>query len=200
MAFTHALLLALLASVATSQNLTFGGSAAVTNTSSSTACAALHIIVVRASLEPPSQGVIGTLATLITAANPGSSVEWIAYPATLSDYAQSSYAGVLATTQRLENYTAACAAAQVVLLGYSQGAHVVGDVMCGGGEAVGLGPYSPPIAQNVSERVVAMVQMGDPRFVVNKTFDVGTATQDGVSLAGAGPPERRRGVSWLTMR
>jgi len=196
MALNRVLLLALLCSAAFSQNLTFGGTPAVTNTSSSDACASLHIIVVRASLEPPSQGVIGTLATLITAANPGSTVEWIAYPATLSNYAQSSYAGVEATTQRLMNYTDACAGSQVVLLGYSQGAHVIGDVMCGGGEAAGLGPYSPPLAQNYSASVIAMIQMGDPRFVVNKTFDIGTATQDGVSFGCCGTAERWR---WIVL-
>lgn len=136
----------------------------------------------RASDEVPSQGVIGTLATLITTANPGSSVEWIPYPATLENYATSSYNGTITTTQRLVNYTETCKNAHVVLLGYSQGAQVVGDVMCGGGGAFGLGPSTPPVATNYSDRVVAMIQMGDPRYMVNHTFDVGTATMDGVSL------------------
>lgn len=158
-----------------------------TNTSSSEACANLHIIVVRASDEIPSQGVIGTLATLITTANPGSSVEWIPYPATLTNYDTSSYNGTITTTEHLMNYTETCKNAQVVLLGYSQGAQVVGDVMCGGGGAFGLGPSTPPIASNYSDRVVAMIQMGDPRHMVNHTFDVGTATLDGVSFYRSTP-------------
>jgi hypothetical protein len=37
---------------------------AITNTSSSTACAAVHVIAVRASGEPAGQGVIGLLADM----------------------------------------------------------------------------------------------------------------------------------------
>lgn len=80
------------------------------------------------------------------------------------------------------NYTDTCKNAKVVLLGYSQGAQVVGDVMCGGGGAFGLGPSTPPIASNYSDRVIAMIQMGDPRHMANHSFDVGTSTTNGVSL------------------
>ena len=187
MALQHLLVSSLFWSAVLSQVPAFNSSPATTNTSSSEACASLHIIVVRASLEPPSQGVIGTLATLITGANPGSTVEWIAYPATLDNYANSSSQGVAAATQRLMDYTDSCKGSQVVLLGYSQGAQVVGDVLCGGGDPdVGLGPFTPPIAKNYSQSVIAMIQMGDPRHLVNKTYDVGSATKNGVSGAAFG--------------
>lgn len=186
MALSHALILSLLSTFALSQTLVPlpipTGSASTQNTSSSEACANLHIIVVRASGEVPSQGIIGTLATEITTANPGSSVEWIPYPATITNYNTSSYNGTISTTQHLMNYTDTCKNAKVVLLGYSQGAQVVGDVMCGGGGAFGLGPSTPPIASNYSDRVIAMIQMGDPRHMANHSFDVGTSTTNGVSL------------------
>jgi hypothetical protein len=152
-----------------------------TNTSSSTACAAVHYIVVRASTEPPGQGIIGTLATLSSTRFPGSTVEALDYPAVLSPYNSSSYNGTLELTKRLKDYVDKCSSAKVVLMGYSQGAHVVGDVLCGGGENPNLGPDSPPIDKKYADKVVAMVQMGDPRFMVKKSFDVGSATEGGVS-------------------
>jgi acetylxylan esterase len=116
-----------------------------------------------------------------TARFPGSSVEAIDYPAVLSPYGSSSYNGTLELTKRLKNYVDTCSKAKVVLMGYSQGAHVVGDVLCGGGANPNLGPDSPPIDAKYADKVEAVVQMGDPRFMLKKSFDVGTAMQGGVS-------------------
>ena len=90
------------------------------NTSSSTACTDLHLIVVRASTEKPGQGVIGTLATKIAGAVPGTSVEAIDYPALLNPYNSSSFNGTETTTTRLMNYVDTCSKGRVVLLGYSK--------------------------------------------------------------------------------
>jgi acetylxylan esterase len=120
-------------------------------------------------------------ATMISAAIPGSSVEAIDYPALLSPYNISSYNGTQTTTTQLMNYVDKCNKARVVLLGYSQGAHVVGDVMCGGGESTSLGPNTPPIAQKYQDKVVAVIQMGDPRHLPMKPFDIGSSMKPGVS-------------------
>ena len=45
--------------------------------------------------------------------------------------------------------------------------------MCGGGGPA-LSPYNPPLPAKYADTVVAMVQMGDPRFMAGSTFDVGT--------------------------
>ncbi|KAF2435313.1 alpha/beta-hydrolase [Tothia fuscella] len=150
------------------------------NTSSSTACANVHITVVRASTEQPGQGVIGTLATMISGAIPGSTVEAIDYPALLNPCGLSSSNGTTTTTGQLQKYVDSCNKASVVLLGYSQGAHVVGDVMCGGGQATSLGPSTPPIAKKYQDKVVAMIQMGDPRHVAQASFDVGSSQGNGI--------------------
>jgi acetylxylan esterase len=118
---------------------------------------------------------------MISAAIPGSSVEAIDYPALLNPYDVSSYNGTQTTTKQLMDYVDKCQKGRVVLLGYSQGAHVVGDVMCGGGESKSLGPNTPPVAQKYQDRVVAMIQMGDPRHVPMKSFDVGSSLKQGVS-------------------
>jgi len=47
--------------------------------------------------------------------------------------------------------------------------------MCGGGGNALLGPMTPPLDKKYADKVVAMVQMGDPRFVMGKPFDVGSA-------------------------
>jgi acetylxylan esterase len=119
---------------------------------------------------------------MISAAIPGSSVEAIDYPALLTPYDTSSFNGTKTTTKQLKSYVGKCSKARIVLLGYSQGAHVVGDVMCGGGVGAGLGPATPPVAKEYADKVVAMIQMGDPRHLPTKSFDVGSSKNMGVSF------------------
>lgn len=163
-------------------NLVFARDDANNNVSTSTACAAVHIIVARASQEPSGQGSIGTLATRVATNIPGTSVEWVDYPAVLIPYDSSSYKGAEAAIAAVTAYTDKCPG-KIVLMGYSQGAQVVGDVMCGGGGALGLGPWTDPVKGKYSDRVVAVVQMGDPRHMIDKTWDAGTdTTEDGVGF------------------
>jgi acetylxylan esterase len=63
------------------------------------------------------------------------------------------------------------------------GAHVVGDAVCGGGGAPNLGPETPALDKKYADKIVAMIQMGDPRFVSKKSFDKGTAMMNGVSYS-----------------
>ncbi|KIW03776.1 uncharacterized protein PV09_05079 [Verruconis gallopava] len=154
--------------------------AQIHNTSSSTACAKVHVIVDRATGEPPSQGVIGTLATIIATRIPGTTVEWVDYPAVLVPYDQSTNTGITMTKDSITSYADKCPNAKIVMLGYSQGAQVVGDVLCGGGGALGLGPYTDPLEENYVKRIAAAVQMGDPRFVPGMPWDRGTAVTGGI--------------------
>ena len=151
------------------------------NKSTTTDCSDVHIIVDRATGEEPSQGVIGTLATLISERIPGVTVEWVDYPAVLMPYDQSTDTGIRMTKDSIRSYADKCANAKIVLLGYSQGAQVVGDVLCGGGGAIGLGPLTDPLEEEYQKRVVAAVQMGDPRFMANEPWDAGTSNTNGVS-------------------
>jgi acetylxylan esterase len=117
---------------------------------------------------------------MISGAIPDTTVEAIDYPAVLTPYNTSSYNGTQTTTQQLINYVDRCSKGKIVLLGYSQGAHVIGDVMCGGGEAIGIGPASPPVSKKYQDKVVAMVQMGDPRHLPATSFDIGSSQNEGV--------------------
>lgn len=56
-----------------------------------------------------------------------------------------------------------CPNEKIVLLGYSQGAQVAGDVLAGGGGGANLGPETAPIPSADAAQVIAAIQFGDPR-------------------------------------
>ncbi|KAF4617857.1 hypothetical protein D9613_005722 [Agrocybe pediades] len=144
-------------------------------------CADVHIIAARASTEAPGPGIIGALVTQVQNASKQTvSTVAVDYPATLTNYASSSAQGTQATITLLNNQVKACPNQKIVLVGYSQGAHVIGDAVAGGGGAAGLGPETPPVATSVSDKVVAIIQMGDPRHVPGLSFDRGTSLRAGL--------------------
>lgn len=115
------------------------------------ACAPVHIIAARATGELPGPGIIGSL---VEAVKRGSSqyitTGSVDYPATLLNYADSSAAGTAALKAQLTIQVAACPFQKIVLVGYSQGAHVVGDTLGGGGGGPKLGPKTAAVPASVS--------------------------------------------------
>lgn len=81
---------------------------------------AAHIVVSRASTEPPGTGVLGSVADAIVAARPGSDIATNPYPALLDPYLESETAGVGNLTEIVLGYQACCPDSKMVLLGYSQ--------------------------------------------------------------------------------
>lgn len=145
-----------------------------------TACAAVHIITARASTEAPGEGVTGQLIDQIIADSRQSITRAsVSYPATLNNYASSSAQGVAALRTQLTNQVSACPDQKIVLAGYSQGAHVILDVLGGGGGG-SLGATTPPISAAIASHVVAAVSFGDPRHVVNQPFDLGSSRRNGL--------------------
>ena len=143
-------------------------------------CAAVHVITARASNEPPGEGITGALVTQIV----NSSAQTVSrasvnYPATLTNYASSSAQGVSALKTQLASQVQACPNQKIVLAGYSQGAHVVLDVLGGGGGGT-LGPTTPPISSSIADHVVAVATFGDPRHVVNQPYNRGTSFRNGL--------------------
>lgn len=133
-------------------------------------CADVHIIATRASTERPGAGIIGSLVGAVQRASDQTvSTEATDYPAVLNPYNQSVAAGVRALTGRLTAKAAACPDTKLVLMGYSQGAHVTGDVLASG-RAPG---------------VTAVILMGDPRYVPGKPFNAGTSKVAGLFPRGA---------------
>lgn len=129
-----------------------------TVSSSNCTTTGVHMIVARASTESP--GIGGLLAPVVAGIEeylPGSDSVGVDYPALLSSYAASISIGVSSTffrhglspclcspakhlmrltavtdtTKLIEEYVKSCPSSKIVLLGYSQGAQVIGDTICG---------------------------------------------------------------------
>jgi acetylxylan esterase len=144
-----------------------------------TTCAAVHIITARASTEAQGEGITGALVDqIINTSTQAITRDAVVYPATLNNYNSSSLQGINALKQLLTTEVQNCPTEKIVLLGYSQGAHVVLDVL-GGGQGGQLGTATPPIASTVSSHVTAVATFGDPRHVTNQAFDLGTSTRNG---------------------
>jgi len=159
----------------------FLSASAIPTAAPTSPCAAVHIIAARASTEAPGPGIIGALVTQVQNSSKQTvSTVAVDYPATLTNYASSSAQGTSATMTLLNNQVKACPSQKIVLVGYSQGAQVIGDAVAGGGGAVGLGPATAPVSAAVANKVVAIVQMGDPRHVPGESFDRGTSVRDGL--------------------
>jgi len=145
-----------------------------------TACADVHIITARASTEAPGEGITGALVSqIISTSNQSITRASVSYPATLNNYASSSAQGVTALKAQLTSQVQSCPNQKIVLAGYSQGAHVILDVLGGGGGG-SLGATTAPISTAISSHVVAAVSFGDPRHVVNQAFDLGSSRRNGL--------------------
>jgi hypothetical protein len=143
-------------------------------TPSSAACTTVRVIAARASTEAPGDGVIGSLVTLIQNDVTASvSQEAVVYPATLTNYSSSVAQGDSAIKSQLATDVANCPDEQFVLVGYSQGAQVVGDALGGGGGGNLGTPATPGVPSSTAVRILAVIQMGDPRRVPGFSFDVG---------------------------
>ncbi|KAF7863205.1 hypothetical protein EAF04_007288 [Stromatinia cepivora] len=161
------------------------GAGASNSSSTGGACVgagAVHMIVARASTEPAGEGIIGAVATMVKSSLPGSDSEAVVYPATLTQYQTSEASGVAAMMKLVQDYAARCPDSKMAVMGYSQGAHVAGDVMCGssGMGIMGSTGASQALSADVAGNVVAMVLMGDPSHVPEETFNAGTAKNNGL--------------------
>ena len=140
-----------------------------------TDCAAVRIISARADGEDPGPGVIGSLAKRIKGQLFASVTrEAVVYPAALNGWARSAAKGDKAIKADLTRASQRCPSQVFVLLGYSQGAEIVGDALGGGGGS-GLGPVTAGVPASVARKVVAVIQYSDPRRVPGLPFDKGSA-------------------------
>ncbi|KAF7547845.1 hypothetical protein G7046_g8878 [Stylonectria norvegica] len=123
-------------------------------------CSGIHIVVARASTEAAGTGMMGTVAEQIHKRIPDSDIQALDYPAQLEPYLPSQTQGVATLTEVVRNYVVQCPTSKIVLLGYSQGAHVIADMLCGA--------------------IASIVLMGDPSHVTGQPYDAGTSTKDGI--------------------
>jgi hypothetical protein len=147
---------------------------------SSGGCAQVSIITARASTESAGEGITGALVTQVVNASAQTvSRASVSYPATLNNYNNSSLQGINALKTQLTNLVNSCPNTKVVLMGYSQGAHVSTDVLAGG-QGGSLGTATAPISTSIGSHVVALVTFGNPRHVNGQAFNLGTATRNGL--------------------
>ena len=140
-------------------------------------CAAVNLIVARASTEAPGEGITQSLATqIVNSSTQTVSQEAVVYPATLTNYTSSESQGVTNAEQELTTAVGNCPNQKEVLLGYSQGAEVSMDVIAGNSEVGSVTPVSTAI----SSHVVAIANFGDPGHVTGQSWDLGTATRNGL--------------------
>ncbi|KAI5919344.1 carbohydrate esterase family 5 protein [Camillea tinctor] len=146
-------------------------------------CESVHVFIARGSTEPYP----GRQSALVDAICEGISscgYEDVIYPATFENYCSSAGTGVSNGTAQIKAYSVACPDSKLVLTGYSQGAHVMGDILGGGGgpfadcaqeETEGFSPDEAP-----GNQIIATF-FGDVRHVGNQTYNTGTgASANGI--------------------
>ncbi|KAM0257680.1 hypothetical protein ACHAQJ_004245 [Trichoderma viride] len=172
---------------------------AATATAATTTCAkGLYILCARGSGEPaiaPNPGTYpdntgspGFLALQVAKQVQGTIIAGVIYPATdplangtldLAAYYSSENAGAKAILEEVNQYYSACPNSKIALIGYSQGAQVVQDALCGGtgSNFNSDAPLSPDL---VNKNVIAIALIADPTHIANETYDHGTSVHDGV--------------------
>jgi hypothetical protein len=112
----------------------------------------VHVIVARGTFEPQGYGLQQIPLNAILAKIPGSSSSAVVYPASPA-VSDSIAAGIKDTQQQITDYYNACPQGKIVLMGYSQGASVVGNALAGGGQpippAAAPGPAATPLSQTI---------------------------------------------------
>lgn len=109
-----------------------------------TTCADIHYFEARGTtLSYP--GSLITVIDPLMEAFPNSNYEDIVYPATDETGSDSYFVGVRDGAKQIISYAEACPESKIVLMGYSQGAMVLGDVLAGGGDGNILGNYTKPL-------------------------------------------------------
>ncbi|KAG8158015.1 hypothetical protein KVR01_012287 [Diaporthe batatas] len=148
---------------------------------SSTCTDGLYMIVARATGEDPGTGRVGAVARNVSDAIPNSYIEPIVYPATFANYTTSEAAGVTAMTKAIRDRVAACPEGRIALLGFSQGAQVSADTLCGTDDGTGSAfPDKPDLGPEYERNIVAVIMFGDPSHSVDAPFNEGNATRNGI--------------------
>ncbi|MEU7905483.1 cutinase family protein [Actinoplanes sp. NPDC049118] len=145
------------------------------------ACPDVEIVGARGTTERPGLGVVlGPLAQQLTRGLAQSvRATAVDYPASFN-YQASVRQGVSALSAQLRRTAAACARTRFVLMGYSQGADVMGDALAGGRAA------QPTVPAALSDRVAAVLFFGDPTFTAGEPFNVTDGTRSGILARGDG--------------
>lgn len=101
--------------------------------------------------------------------------------------------GIANGWSQITAYNTRCPDSKLVLSGYSQGAHIVGDILVGGGGTIFENctqddtPSLPPNTP-IGQAIAAVVTFGDPRHVANQPFNY----LDGAAYSGRWPRDSQQ--------
>lgn len=158
-------------------------------------CTPFHIFVARGSDEPYPGRAHKLLARLCTDPDgelhgDGCGYEDIIYPANSSAdgkdaWCLSATKGAEAGQQQMTDYAKKCPNSSLLLVGYSQGAVVVGDILGGAGGPIWecVQPERPGLsrAEAPGSNVAGVLMFGSVKHTANETYNVGGASNlDGV--------------------
>jgi hypothetical protein len=145
------------------------------------ACPDLEIIGARGTTERPGLGVVLTpLAQRITREVPQTvRTTALDYPASFT-YTSSVRQGVTRLAADMQRTARACADTRFVLMGYSQGADVVGDAIAGSGRG------APALSGDLVDRISSVLLFGDPAFTAGEPFNVTDGNRSGIFPRGRG--------------
>ncbi|MFY0406372.1 cutinase family protein [Solicola sp. PLA-1-18] len=145
---------------------------------SSDDCASVVVLAARGTGEAAGTGRIGSLAGSIANGSAATvRTQALDYPANLN-YIASVNAGSTETREVLEGLAERCPSTRTVLVGWSQGAHALGDALDARGTQL-----SAAAARNVK----AVVFYGDPSFRAAEAFTRGTHTsKNGIFVRPSG--------------
>ncbi len=135
-------------------------------------CKPYLVITARGTGEPSSGQLLHRVAKTISKARPGEVLTLdLDYPAD-TDVAEGGTYGVRLLIDTLNVQAGACPDQRFVLLGYSQGALVVGDALIDAAIRL-VGPTVGALSDEAAERILAIVFYGNPRFFGEEPYNSG---------------------------
>ncbi|KAK6828543.1 hypothetical protein PG987_011884 [Apiospora arundinis] len=153
-------------------------------------CPKIRVFGARETLQPQGFGTTKSVVDSILGAHNGSATaEDIIYPAagkSNAEYEASAKAGVEAVVRQTKSFADMCPQAKIVMVGYSQGAQIMDDALCGGSSAAGGNTQAPRVADMLDSRIAAVIMMGNPRHADGLSYNVGTAQADGFAARPQG--------------
>ncbi|KAF9894905.1 hypothetical protein FE257_004527 [Aspergillus nanangensis] len=144
-------------------------------------CPNVHVLAARETFAPAGLGNATKVVDMICNSHPGATFEAIDYPAMGHECnPYSVQKGAQAVADQVTRFVNDCPDTQIVLVGYSQGAHIIDDAMCGGGDPhMGIADPVAPVPRDVGAHVKAMIWMGSPRHTPGAPYNVGSSQSNG---------------------
>ncbi|KAK1984154.1 cutinase [Colletotrichum cereale] len=150
-------------------------------------CPPIHIFGARETTAPPGFGAAAGIVDDLTKTNKGATNEPIVYPACGggADCAGVSYAdsvknGTAAVATAVNDFNKKCPKTKIVMLGFSQGAQIMDNAYCGGGDTIeGVEDANVLISKEALGQLKVAIFMGDPRYIAGFPYEVGTCKTQG---------------------